>query len=290
MAEHANACAAAVVPPAQQEDDDVQVASVSELVTTLSGYRPTFRLGALHPSASKSSVWKPYRVSHDEWTPGRVEEMYTELRSFVIRQYMSPQQLTGLETFSKTQELFGHFAVSQILLHDQVRFVPTKKRPFPPVPRALRQLFQLLERKPGNSHQKTIQRQPMHMPLHPTFRATTKRLRLVVDSTRPMFQLDSSCIPGCSAQDVRCNKYIIRYGLGVRLWTVLPNGQTVAAFSTQYVYHRHMNQMTLKRNARLQKASAASAAASESADATQASNTVEEQEEQRPSKRPRLDE
>lgn len=260
-------------------DDDVQVATVSELATALSGYRPTFRLGAVHPSAAKSAAWKPYRVSRDEWEPNRVEEMNAELRSFVSRAYLSPQQLTGLETFAQTQELFGHFAVSQILLHDQVRFVPTKKRPLPPVPRALRQLFQLLERKPGDARhrQKTIQRRPPHMPLHPTYRASTKRLRLGVDSTRPTFQPDSSCIPGCSAQDVRCNKYILRYGLGVRLWTVLPNGQTVAAFATQYVYHRHMNQMTLKRNARLQKATAVE-------------DPPSDEDEDRAAKRPRLEE
>jgi len=279
-------------PPRTPVDVPLVLSSVSELAMRLSGYRPSFRLPIYHPLSVGSRDWKPYTTIW-EWSPEQVTDMFTEIRQVVQTSYKSPQQLTGFETFRWTQVMFGHFAASYIIFRDQVRFQPTAKRPYPPAPKQLQQIFQLLIR---DSSKSSVQ-EKRHKTGVPLFRAHHRRVRgqhrktIRIDANETVaaasaasaalltsastFASDASttaaaavsgpvsvrapsssssivgCLQNCSEQDIRCNKYILHHGLGVHLWTILPNGQSVASFATQYVYNDHMRRMVRKRTRRL---------------------------------------
>lgn len=253
---------AALLENTEQQVCSLMLSSATELATRVSGYRPTFRLPMYSPGSVGKRSWKPYAASW-EWSPEQVSNMFAELRVFVQKNYLSPQQLTGFETFHYTQIMFGHFAASYILKRDQVRFTPTSKRAHPPAPKQLQQIFQLHVSTESSLRSIASISQTTSLPL---FKAQSRRIRgpqllevenddthnvslntSSVQSTTPAMTKSIGCLHNCSEQDIRCNKYILHYGLGVYLWTILPNGQSMAAFATQYVYNEHMRRMARKR-------------------------------------------
>lgn len=259
-------------------DNLIQLTSqVARLATTLlqsQTYRPTFTLAAfVSASQCQRGRWKTYEPTRT-WSKEKCMDMYSELRAFVQRRYVSPQQLTGFEAFRHSQVLFGHFAVTQILLHDQQRFHPTLTRPYPPMPRILRQAFQLMVKSNAKTRdgsgapiryrgRSAFRRTTLYRDGKPIFvQARSKRIRIGTQSISSihknwtpmasdgMFHTSNCklpCVSRCSIADIRCNKYIIHHGLGVDLATRLPNGQTVAAFATQYIYNEHVRRLTRKR-------------------------------------------
>jgi len=236
---------------------------VSSLIQTRA-YRPTFTLPAFVPASQcQRGRWKTYAPA-THWSKEKCADMYAELRAFVQRRYVSPQQLTGFEAFRHTQVLFGHFAVTQILLHDQQRFHATAARPHPPMPRVLRQAFQLMAKSRAKTRdgsgapvrfrgRSAFRHTALYRDGKPIFvQARSRRIRLgppaadVADGANGA-GTKRPCVSRCSIADIRCSKYIIHHGLGVDLATRLPNGQTVAAFATQYIYNEHVRRLTRKR-------------------------------------------
>ncbi len=248
--------------PKQKQKQKSKDANRSILPSTNRKRRPVYTLPCFHSPSVTRNFYQPT----SSWSAYDVTEMYAELRHKIGSRYSSAAEITGFERFklaSVNGLSFGHFCVSQIVLHNQQRYVPTSASPYPPVPTRLRRLFQVLrvERKTSKEASKQALRDAKarleqlqidasrQRQQRVFFKAETKRLKLNTQPAMPEdYYTRLPAVMSCTLSEVRCNLYVIKYGLGVTLGSHLPNGQTVAAFATQYEYTQHIRRMHRRRD------------------------------------------
>ena len=199
----------------------------------------------------------PYPAQAWSWTETQL--FYREMRQYVEETYGGKVDcLTGMEMCTNGVRL-GHWAISRLILeperHVQRSLLPLQLRkwieqgnphvygiPLPPTdsrrrrtaPDAVGQVGQHRVRK--GKHVMFQATQAMPLPPTPEF----------LERDRSTYT-QQMCVQGCSVNDIRSMKKILKLGNDIQLESLLPNGQTAAAFATQYVYNEGMKRFKRKR-------------------------------------------
>lgn len=180
--------------------------------------------------------------------------------------------ITGHEMLSLSEEItipMGHFALSEIMLWDQDRSVEFGHR----IPRKLVQSFSnvnefkndelksrvtksrqnaLLNKAKQNASVR-IDAKSLHIIYNPSIKDPLRDHKYNIntlskkkDKENKSISLETKIknykrnplVPGCTIDEIQAGKYLIKYGIGVTLTTILPfnSNMDVAKFASWYIY------------------------------------------------------